>query len=74
MLSSLPTVQEQLGLPSEAIRGARELLAVPLDPKLNDATRYSPHWQGVSALTRTFHPFVIGSWRRALTLRKSASL
>jgi peroxiredoxin len=46
-------VQEQLGLPSEAIRGARELLAVPLDPKLNDATRFSPHWQGVAALTRT---------------------
>ena len=48
----LSYVQEQLGLPSEAIRGARELLAVPLDPKLNDATRFSPHWQGVSALTR----------------------
>jgi peroxiredoxin len=46
-------VQEQLGLPSEAIRGARELLAVPLDPKLNDATRFSPHWQGVAALIRT---------------------
>ena len=49
----LSYVQEQLGLPSEAIRGARELLAVPLDPKLNDATRFSPHWQGVAALTRT---------------------
>ena len=48
----LSYVQEQLGLPDEAIRGARELLAVPLDPKLNDATRFSPHWQGVSALTR----------------------
>jgi peroxiredoxin/tetratricopeptide (TPR) repeat protein len=48
----LSYVQEQLGLPAEAIRGARELLAVPLDPKLNDATRFSPHWQGVSALTR----------------------
>jgi peroxiredoxin len=49
----LSYVQEQLGLPGEAIRGARELLAMPLDPKLNDATRFSPHWQGVSALTRT---------------------
>ena len=48
----LSYVQEQLGLPSDAIRGARELLAVPLNPKLNDATRFSPHWQGVAALTR----------------------
>jgi peroxiredoxin len=48
----LSYVQEQLGLPSEAIRGARELLAVPLDPKLNDATRFSPHWQGLVALSR----------------------
>lgn len=48
----LSYVQEQLGLPSEAIRGARELLAVPLDPKLNDATRFSPHWQGLVALER----------------------
>ncbi|HUE85847.1 MAG TPA: hypothetical protein VMO26_07180 [Vicinamibacterales bacterium] len=35
----LSYVQEQLGLPSEAIRGARELLAVPLDPRLNDSSR-----------------------------------
>ena len=42
----LSYVQEQLGLPNEAIRGARELLAVPLDPKLNDAERYSPHCAG----------------------------
>ena len=48
----LSYVQEQLGLPTEAIRGARELLAVPLDPRLNDATRFSPHWQGIAALTR----------------------
>ena len=53
----LSYVQEQLGLPSEAIRGARELLAVPLDPKLNDATRFSPHWQGVAALTRALIKF-----------------
>ena len=53
----LSYVQEQLGLPSEAIRGARELLAVPLDPKLNDATRFSPHWQGLAALTRTLIKF-----------------
>jgi tetratricopeptide (TPR) repeat protein len=44
-------------MPSEAIRGARELLAVPLDPKLNDATRFSPHWQGVAALTRALIKF-----------------
>jgi peroxiredoxin len=48
----LSYVQEQLGLPSEAIRGARELLAVPLDPRLNDASRFSPHFQGVAALAR----------------------
>ena len=53
----LSYVQEQLGLPSEAIRGARELLAVPLDPKLNDSTRFSPHWQGVAALTRALVKF-----------------
>jgi peroxiredoxin len=53
----LSYVQEQLGLPSEAIRGARELLAVPLDPSLNDATRFSPHWQGVAALTRALVKF-----------------
>ena len=53
----LSYVQEQLGLPTEAIRGARELLAVPLDPKLNVATRMSPHWQGVSALSRALVKF-----------------
>ena len=53
----LSYVQEQLGLPSEAIRGARELLAVPLDPQLNDATRFSPHWQGVAALARALVKF-----------------
>jgi peroxiredoxin len=53
----LSYAQEQLGLPSEAIRGARELLAVPLDPKLNVSTRMSPHWQGVSALSRALVKF-----------------
>ena len=53
----LSYAQEQLGLPTEAIRGARELLAVPLDPKLNVATRMSPHWQGVSALPRALVKF-----------------
>jgi peroxiredoxin/tetratricopeptide (TPR) repeat protein len=53
----LSYAQEQLGLPSEAIRGARELLAVPLDPSLNVATRMSPHWQGVSALARALVKF-----------------
>ena len=53
----LSYVQEQVGLPDEAIRGARELLAVPLDPKLNDAERFSPHWQGVAALTRALVKF-----------------
>jgi peroxiredoxin len=53
----LSYVQEQLGLVSEALRGARELLAVPLDPKWNDSERFSPHWQGVEALTRTLVRF-----------------
>ena len=53
----LSYVQEQLGLPSEAIRGARELLAVPLDPRLNDASRFSPHFQGVVALSRALVKF-----------------
>jgi peroxiredoxin len=53
----LSYVQEQLGLVSEALRGARELLAVPLDPQLNDAERYSPHWQGLEALTRALIRF-----------------
>jgi peroxiredoxin/tetratricopeptide (TPR) repeat protein len=53
----LSYVQEQLGLRDDALRGARELLAVPLDPKLNDAERYSPHWQGVAALTRALVKF-----------------
>ncbi len=53
----LSYVQEQLGLPGEAIRGARELLAVPLDPRLNVSTRMSPHWQGVTALSRALIKF-----------------
>ena len=42
----LSYVQEQLGLPTEAIRGARELLAVPLDPKLNVADAHEPALAG----------------------------
>ena len=61
----LSYVQEQLGLPDDAIRGARELLAVPLDPKLNDAERFSPHWQGVAALTRALVKFE--RWDEILT-------
>lgn len=55
--SYLSYIQEQLGMEQAAIRGAREILAVPLDPKLNDATRYSPHWRGVTALTRALVKF-----------------
>ena len=61
----LSYVQEHLGLPADAIRGARELLAVPLDPKLNDAERFSPHWQGVAALTRALVKFE--RWDEILT-------
>lgn len=48
----LSYVQEQLGMPSEAIRGARELLSVPLDPKDNGPTGQTPYWQGLAALSR----------------------
>jgi peroxiredoxin len=48
----LSYVQEQLGLASEAIRGARELLSVPLDPKDNGPTGQTPYWQGLAALSR----------------------
>jgi peroxiredoxin len=48
----LSYAQEQLGLPGEAIRGARELLAVPLDPKDNGPNGQTPYWQGLSALAR----------------------
>ena len=61
----LSYAQEQLGLPSEAIRGARELLAVPLDPKLNVVTRGSPHWYGVTALSRALIKFE--RWDEILT-------
>jgi peroxiredoxin len=48
----LSYVQEQLGMPSEAIRGARELLSVPLDPKDNGPNGQTPYWQGLAALSR----------------------
>jgi peroxiredoxin len=53
----LSYAQEQLGMPSEAIRGARELLSVPLDPKQNGPTGQTPYWQGLAALSRALIKF-----------------
>ncbi|MHC5003239.1 MAG: redoxin domain-containing protein [Planctomycetota bacterium] len=49
----LSFIQEQLGLPSMALDGARQLMAAPLDPEYNDpAGDYSVHGEGVTALAR----------------------
>jgi peroxiredoxin len=50
-------IQEQLGMAEAALRGARELVAAPLDPKYNDADEYGAHWQGTSALVRALVKF-----------------
>ena len=53
----LSYVQEQLGLPNEAIRGARELLAVPLDPEAERRRALQPARQGLAALVRALVKF-----------------
>ena len=50
-------IQEQLGLASSALAGARELLSVPLDPKYNKADSWSPHGRGEVALLRALVKF-----------------
>lgn len=45
-------IQEQLGMAEAAIEGARQLMAAPLDPKLNADNRYSSHSQGIHAMIR----------------------
>lgn len=55
----LAYLQAQLGMPSAAERGARELLAAPLDPKHNDPDR-DGYWvwrEGFEALYRTLIRF-----------------
>jgi peroxiredoxin len=49
----LSYIQEQLGLPTLARDGARQLLAAPLDPKFNSTTKeYSIYREGIRALVR----------------------
>jgi peroxiredoxin len=50
-------IQEQLGLPSLAIDGARQLLAAPLDPKYNALEDYGVHSEGRQALVRALIKF-----------------
>ena len=49
----LSYIQEQLGLPEDAIAGAKELIAAPQDPKSNGDAPYSPHSQGIRSLARS---------------------
>jgi peroxiredoxin len=53
----LSYIQEQLGMAEAAIKGARQVLAAPLDPKYNNPTDYSAHWQGTIALMRALIKF-----------------
>jgi len=50
--SYLCYIQEQLGLPSAAIAGAREMIDAPLDPERNSDHLYSTQSAGIRALTR----------------------
>ena len=53
----LTYIQTQLGMADAAIRGARQLLAAPLDPKYNGPGRFSIHYQGQIALMRALIRF-----------------
>jgi peroxiredoxin len=54
----LSFIQEQLGLPSLALDGARQLLAAPHDPKYNaPGEDYSIHGEGREALVRALIKF-----------------
>lgn len=60
----LSYIQEQLGMADEAIAGARQVLAAPLDPKYNNPDEYSTHWQGTIALMRALIKFE--RWKQLL--------
>ncbi len=45
-------IQEQLGLVSAALQGARDLLAAPRDPEWNKDNSYGAYDQGIQALVR----------------------
>ena len=53
----LSYIQEQLGLASAAIAGARELVSTPMDPQRNNDSNYSPQSQGMRALVRALIKF-----------------
>ncbi len=53
----LSYIQEQLGLPSLALDGARQLLAAPLDPTYNAADERGIHREGLRALVRALIKF-----------------
>lgn len=54
----LSFIQEQLGLPTMAIDGARQLLAAPRDPKYNKTdSGYSIHREGIRSLVRSLLKF-----------------
>ena len=48
----LSYIQEQLGMPSQSMKGARAMLEGPLDPQGNLENPYSNYSQGVRALSR----------------------
>lgn len=50
----LSYIQEQLGMADAAIRGARDLIAAPMDPKYDNFETYN---EGVTALTRALVKF-----------------
>jgi peroxiredoxin/tetratricopeptide (TPR) repeat protein len=50
-------IQEQLGMAEAALRGARDLLAAPLDPQRNAEGGYSTADQGTSAQVRALIKF-----------------
>jgi peroxiredoxin/tetratricopeptide (TPR) repeat protein len=47
-------LQEQLGLPSLSIAGARQLLDAPLDPEFNDDNFRATFSQGIRAIARAY--------------------
>jgi len=60
----LSYIQEQLGLPEQAIAGARELIGAPQDPTSNGNAPFSPHSQGIRSLARSLVKY--GRWQELL--------
>lgn len=53
----LSYIQEQLGMASASMTGARQLVEAPLDPKFNADGMYSSHTQGLRAMLRNLIKF-----------------